>query len=687
MTADIGRNVLHQQLTTLFNLEELRTLVFGLDVDADEIAGDTRDVYARELISFFERRKQLPMLVAAVQRERADSLEGFGEEQLRVAAEVQASAVRLELAQAPDEPGQAGGKIHFGVITIREDEYLAVLDLLPDADIVDGRGDRRYRVAQIASRDGRPISVAVARSVEQGTGEAQQLASELIRDLDPQWILVVGIAGGFPDSEFSLGDVVISSYVHNLTLEAAKEGGGREFSIKGGQMHGLARRVVADLPVMLRRELGDWQQHVKLERPDLDIDDLGDRVYGDDEWRRKVSNSVRHHFAEKRQPIAVTGEVASSDRLLKNTAIAASWSQVARHIMAVEMESAGVYRAVSDRPFLAIRGISDIVGLHREGAWTEYACVSAAALALALMQSGLMPMADDPYRPPSAPPVRSELEDTPPPVTPAEPVAAPADPPPRARRREKVLMNRKSEVRLYRRMLNQEVRERILLIEGAPKMGKSRLLREFRWIARHEKRIPCALVDIRTRGRSFRDVLQLIGREINYPLRRYEELARQLSRAAAPGAGVTPDALFQVVQQHGDRTGLDQQQRLTQAFVEDLTIVSAQTQVALILDAFEEANELTRQWIADELLIGLYRLPNLVTIIAGRRLPPLETTWEDYAIVNTLTKVDIEDFRDYRNQIGAQDITDEQIPMLYQGFTGNPGSFAEFADNFVPPEE
>jgi hypothetical protein len=44
------------------------------------------------------------------------------------------------------------------------------------------------------------------------------------------------------------------------------------------------------------------------------------------------------------------------------------------------MESGGVYRAARDRcPMLAIRGISDIVGLKRADAWTKYACASAAA--------------------------------------------------------------------------------------------------------------------------------------------------------------------------------------------------------------------------------------------------------------------------------------------------------------------
>jgi nucleoside phosphorylase len=56
------------------------------------------------------------------------------------------------------------------------------------------------------------------------------------------------------------------------------------------------------------------------------------------------------------------------------------------------MESAGVYRAAHHLPILAIRGISDIVGLRRDEAWTKYACETAAAFALSLANSPLLPI-------------------------------------------------------------------------------------------------------------------------------------------------------------------------------------------------------------------------------------------------------------------------------------------------------
>jgi nucleoside phosphorylase len=61
-----------------------------------------------------------------------------------------------------------------------------------------------------------------------------------------------------------------------------------------------------------------------------------------------------------------------------------SWRQV----VAVEMESAGIYKATHGRvPFLAIRGISDVVGFKRDPDWTAYACETAAAFAQAFLRT------------------------------------------------------------------------------------------------------------------------------------------------------------------------------------------------------------------------------------------------------------------------------------------------------------
>jgi len=68
--------------------------------------------------------------------------------------------------------------------------------------------------------------------------------------------------------------------------------------------------------------------------------------------------------------------------------------------------------------------------------------------------------------------------------------------------RESQLMNCEPHVKIYRDMLRREVSERVLLIKGEAKMGKSNLLRVFRRIGEQEKQANCALVDIRTSVKS-----------------------------------------------------------------------------------------------------------------------------------------------------------------------------------------
>jgi nucleoside phosphorylase len=73
---------------------------------------------------------------------------------------------------------------------------------------------------------------------------------------------------------------------------------------------------------------------------------------------------------------------------VKDPALLIPWLATARNLLAIEMESGGVYRAVRERcPMLTIRGISDIVGLKRADAWTKYACASAAAFTRAFLRT------------------------------------------------------------------------------------------------------------------------------------------------------------------------------------------------------------------------------------------------------------------------------------------------------------
>lgn len=115
------------------------------------------------------------------------------------------------------------------------------------------------------------------------------------------------------------------------------------------------------------------------------------QIYGPPDWQTKLRTKLERHYGAgftPRAPIYAAGPIASSDRLVKDPTVLIPWLQTARKLLAVEMESCGVYRAAQERcPMLAIRGISDIIGLKRADAWTKYACASAAAFTRAFLRT------------------------------------------------------------------------------------------------------------------------------------------------------------------------------------------------------------------------------------------------------------------------------------------------------------
>lgn len=268
-------------------------------------------------------------------------------------------------------------------MTIREDEFRAVLKAFPgDPGVHKGRY-REYALRSADAGNGRKYSVAILRQVEQGNGEAQEAARDLLDDLQPSLLLIVGIAGGVPSDDITLGDVVLATRILDFSIEARKFEGETTYNVGGGA---ISKSIAAGVANLGAREvdLGEWWSDLP-EKPH--VSSGPGKVYGPQDWQRKVRESLRAHAAP-RPPQFYAGVIAASDRLVKDPKLLIPWLKTARGILAVEMESAGVHRATHERtPMLSIRGLSDIVGLKRHDAWTKYACSSAAAFAAAYLRT------------------------------------------------------------------------------------------------------------------------------------------------------------------------------------------------------------------------------------------------------------------------------------------------------------
>lgn len=105
-------------LTRSFNKEELKTLAFELGVDYDNLPADGKSGKARELIAYFERRGQLPDLVAAVHKVRPFLDTTYSPERvLQLQSEI--------LAEAGDSVRSA-----FVELTYQVEAYLNEFDVL-----------------------------------------------------------------------------------------------------------------------------------------------------------------------------------------------------------------------------------------------------------------------------------------------------------------------------------------------------------------------------------------------------------------------------------------------------------------------------------------------------------------------------------------------------------------------------
>ncbi|HYH81283.1 MAG TPA: hypothetical protein VEX86_15875, partial [Longimicrobium sp.] len=291
------------------------------------------------------------------------------------------------------------GKIDFAILTMRDDEQSAVHGQFPPMAIaeVEGEGHGRwpYAISWVPTPTG-IHTVAMVQCIRQGTTHAQRVASNTIDDLHPRWLLAVGIAGGVPSPTFTLGDVVVSSFVHDLSLMAASGPGRTDYAAGGGPMTERAEQVLSGLGA-LAPTLKGWNspRAIRAKAPQLVLENLS--IAGDSEYQARVITGLKAGFIKghRRPPRVVLGEIGSSSTLIIDPAAAEDLCASFRKLIAFEMEFAGIQAAARnaapggrDLPTLTIRGISDIIGLTREEGWKNYAAHSAAAFARALIERG-----------------------------------------------------------------------------------------------------------------------------------------------------------------------------------------------------------------------------------------------------------------------------------------------------------
>jgi nucleoside phosphorylase len=255
--------------------------------------------------------------------------------------------------------------VDFVIVTALEEERDAVLDKLPGYQKPGPFSDdvRIYFFSSlpVTFPDGSPgtYRVVVMPLLGMGRVQATVATSDAIRQWNPRYVILVGIAGGVAENGVKLGDILISDQIVDYELQ--------KLTPEGPQVRWEVHRADPRL-VGAARNFDDssWQELVKTKRP--------------------VRGTPTRHI----------GPIASGDKVVAFSKVLKKYRKVWLKLIGVEMEAAGVataaFQAAKPPGFFMVRGVSDLAdeekGSSRVKKWRSYACDVAASYTVALLKSG-----------------------------------------------------------------------------------------------------------------------------------------------------------------------------------------------------------------------------------------------------------------------------------------------------------
>ncbi len=255
------------------------------------------------------------------------------------------------------------GSTDFLIVTALPGERDAVLHLLGDyKQIQVDESLVGYICTLPAGTQSGEYLIAVTMLSQMGNVEAGIHTIRAINELNPSYVLMVGIAAGVKN-EVNLGDVIISTQV--IYYEQAKQ-----------TPDGLRQRpisVLADHSMLhSAQNYNDisWHNLITVERPQQ-------KPKGS-----AGSDTPKVHF----------GPFAVGDKVIAGQDFTTALTHFHSKLIGIEMESYGVAAAAASAParprFLAIRGISDFADEDKDDDWREYAAASAAAFTIGFLRYG-----------------------------------------------------------------------------------------------------------------------------------------------------------------------------------------------------------------------------------------------------------------------------------------------------------
>jgi hypothetical protein len=204
------------------------------------------------------------------------------------------------------------------------------------------------------------------------------------------------------------------------------------------------------------------------------------------------------------------------------------------------------------------------------------------------------------------------------------------------------------------------------------------LIRCFRHIVVQELLQKCALVNLDKQLNHYGDILFQLQQQLG--ARDFPTFVETRARHAEKTTIEINDArnFFSNVQNRAgeDKDGVvNRRHELTQAFLEDLERIP---RAVLFIDAVEQAEEGIRNWLHNELLLGLCQHDGVTVVLAGRELQPPPVTWDLHCYTHPLASVRLEDCLEFNEkyELGIEEI---RWDTLHQVFKGKPGLIFESA--------
>jgi nucleoside phosphorylase len=256
-------------------------------------------------------------------------------------------------------PGEQ--RADFAIITALEKEARAVVSRLEHHSVqrFEDRDIRTYHCGQVPIQDtDRAYRVVVVLLPSIGNVPAANAVTDTITRWQPRFVLMVGIAGGIPQNDLDLGDVVVADQIVGYEYGKVTE-------------HGIKPRdrVYPASALMLDRVRNFW----------------------DDSWKEQI-NTPRPENAARAVPKLFIGPIASGNKVIASTEFRQQLTTHWPKLIGLEMEGEGVFAAAFDRPQipagLVIRGICDMADKRKSDEWHEYAANVAAAFAISFLKSG-----------------------------------------------------------------------------------------------------------------------------------------------------------------------------------------------------------------------------------------------------------------------------------------------------------